>query len=162
MLHNTSDTCNAYERQAVPLADSLWPGKAQTPKSALHRQYTCSTPALHLHHTCIATLRHVRVRRYCTVQELPASEVEDAELQEAIARSLKQDQPGSDRHTSPCNVCCFLPSRHCCGLVLPSTALYKPPESLLLLLLHLKLDAVRFLGWCNSCGHAELTEPNRP
>lgn len=34
-------------------------------------------------------------------QELQASEVEDAELQEAIARSLRQEQPGPHPILSP-------------------------------------------------------------
>ena len=98
---------------------------------------SCITPDPDL---VVCLVMCVFITRYCILQDLQASEVEDAELQEAIARSLNQDQPGPDPPPLPpfAHLTCQpqdVPSWHCCGIALPSIALYKPPSLLLLLLL---------------------------
>lgn len=62
-----------------------------TQKYALYQQLLQSMPC----HSSVSTLNS------CMMQEVQASEAEDADLQEAIARSLRQEQPGPARPRPP-------------------------------------------------------------
>ena len=100
-----------------------------------------SQASLYLQKTvkCFASIHVCAYQKYCVPQELEASEVEDAELQEAIARSLRQDQPGADPHTLTCQHSDKVQSALHPGVALAycwsHIALCKPPDMLLLLLL---------------------------